>query len=136
MYRQHLPTTRRFCHSLLILVGWTLFLTGWWQVITVPAATAGLNTLLQVMLIALAGFPLLTYGWIRHNLSLENLRRGVRRQTVDTKQRRQRDWNGLLMIMNMTEVRFSPWLRVDREGQLKTISGYSCTNEETGGKAA
>lgn len=136
MHRQHLPTARRLCHGLLIMIGWTLFLAGWWQVITVPAANTGLDTLFTVVLIASAGFPTLTYGWIRHNLAQENLRRGMHRQPTDTRQRRQRDWNGLLMIMNMTEARFSPWLRVHREGQLKTISGHSCVDEEPRGKAA
>lgn len=136
MYRQHLPTTRRICHALLILTGWTLFLAGWWRVITVPAATTGLNALFLVVMIALAGFPMLTYAWIRHNLAHKNLRHGVHLQPSAARQRRQRDWNGLLMIMNMTEVRFSPWLRVHREGQLKTISGHSCVNDETRGKAA
>jgi hypothetical protein len=135
MYRKRLSPSHVLGHALMIAAAWGLFALAWWWVVTTPAASVGLNTLMGVTVLTAASTMLITQGWIRFNTRTQEKRRAIRFGTGKPLLR-QRDWNGHLMIMSQAEVRYCPWLCIRITGPLKTIMGREPMASDLPGDAA
>jgi hypothetical protein len=88
--QQALPPLRRLWHALLVIAGWLLFAWSWQRV---TAGRPELGELRWLMLGAVAVVPVITIGWVVHNVGIHR-RKGPRRAVPEVEMAYAADFNG------------------------------------------
>ncbi|MFY7855292.1 MAG: hypothetical protein ACOVQT_04065 [Rubrivivax sp.] len=88
--RTHLPWRVGLWHALMLLLGWALFLLGWWRVSTRPWDSADLKLLFVGSMLV---FPVMTVAWVLHNVGIHR-RKGPRRAVPPVNQVYEADFLG------------------------------------------
>ncbi len=81
---------RALLHALVLVLGWTLFAAGW---VVVTRRPNEVTTLWMLMVAAVLLLPVVTFGWVLHNVGIYK-RLGPRRAVRAVAPRYERDFNG------------------------------------------
>jgi hypothetical protein len=110
-----LPLARRLLHLLLIAGGWVLFVWGWRRV---TAGHPELGELRVLMLSALLVVPVLTLGWVAHNVGIHR-RKGPRRTVPPSPQRPAADFNGRRLAADWASLAAARRIDIVLDGDVK-----------------
>ena len=110
-----LPAARRLLHLLLIAAGWALFIWGW---LRVTAGRPELGELRVLMLSALLVVPVLTLGWVAHNVGIHR-RKGPRRTVPAAPPRPAVDFNGRRLTADWASLVASRRIDIVLDGDAK-----------------
>lgn len=87
---QRLDVRQRIAHVLLIALGWLLFAWSWHRV---TASGPEIGELRWLLLAAVLVVPVLTLGWVAHNVGIHR-RKGPRRSVTAVNAQHRVDFNG------------------------------------------
>lgn len=125
---ERLPVRRQVAHATLIVLGWVLF--AWsWQRVTAARPEAG--ELRVLMLGALVLVPVLTLGWVMHNLGIYR-RKGPRRSVRQTDRPYRQDFNGRRIDADWAALGTARRVVIELDGDAKRYAAGEPRGEVSG----
>jgi len=110
----------------MLLLGWALFLLGWWRVSTRPWDSADLKLLFIGSMLV---FPVMTVAWVLHNVGIHR-RKGPRRSVPGVQERYDADFLGRQVQADWTSLQLAREITIVVEGDRKRfIAGRSPLTE-------
>lgn len=113
--QQALPPLRRLWHAVLVIAGWLLFAWSWQRV---TAGRPELGELRWLMLGAVAVVPVITIGWVVHNVGIHR-RKGPRRAVTTVEMRCVADFNGRRIDADWAQLAQARRIDITVEGEVK-----------------
>jgi len=110
----------------MLLLGWALFLLGWWRVSTRPWDSADLKLLFIGSMLV---FPVMTVAWVLHNVGIHR-RKGARRSVPGAQERYDADFLGRQVQADWTSLQQAREITIVVEGDRKRfVAGRSPLTE-------
>lgn len=116
---------QRLAHLAALLVGWGMFIWGWYDVLGQPWDTTALKWLIGGSVVVL---PTLTFAWVLHNVGIHR-RKGPRTSVRKVDETYRQDWNGREVSADMAALASASIVIIDVEGKRKVYrpAGESAT---------
>ena len=106
---------QRLVHLVALIVGWGLFVWGWYDVLGQPWDTTALTWLIGGSAVVL---PTLTLAWVLHNVGIHR-RKGPRTSVRKVDETYRQDWNGREVSADLAALSRARIVIIDIEGKRK-----------------